>query len=666
MLAVSSCKDDFLEEKRDLSGTNEEVFKDPLLAQAYVDYIYGLFSPANNGTPWVQTQTASENGGYNSVFTQTTEELAGETDYNKIWASILNTNNHANKYFGQRMGTGISNNTWTRIKQINIFLSEIDKYGIEENTRKVLKGQMYFWRAWQYFELVRLYGGVPLVLTPQNPIISDGNDNNAIPRSKSSETIDQIVADLDMAINLLPGKWTNSADWGRITSGAAAALKGRALLTWASPLFNRNDDVSRWQRAYEANLQAKTILEENGFGLYKVAPIANGAAWANMFLAEVNNPEAVMIWGFNNGAIGGTETRNSGWEQATRSKEINGGGSISPTLEATEAFPMKDGKMIDDPTSAYTYSLQNFYKNRDPRFYKTFIYNGGRWPYGGNPNFKQWTYVWKKTTSASNYNATTETRGANASGIYVSKATNPAASNTNGNFSQSGTDYMEIRFTEVLLNLAECQVGINMLTDAMTNLKLIRERAGLENTDGNYGLSSSAGDRNKMFAAVLNERRIEFAYEGKRFYDLRRWLLFDDTYGQCTRLGMKPLNGTRRHGLTISVKTSATGGDYVGNTDPLLKTVSQNAPLVDRDPATYPTGVANYDEYVDYLYTNYFKVSIKDDLDPTNRTPAWTFNWYPEYYFFGINQNLLDVAPYLQQTKGWPSLNGIGTFDPLL
>jgi len=663
LLAVS-CKDDFLEEKRDLSGVNEEVFKDPILAQAYVDYIYGLFLPANNGTPNIQTNSATENGSYNSVFTQTTEELAGETDYNKVWPVISNNNNHANKYFGQRMGTGISNNVWTRMKQINVFLGEVDKYGIDENTRKLLKGQLYFWRAWQYFELVRLYGGVPLVLTAQNPIIGAG-ENTAIPRSKTSECIEQICADLDMAVSLLPGRWTNTADWGRITSGAAAALKGRVLLTWASPLFNREDKQDRWVRAYEANLAAKTLLDQNNFGLYKVGTLANATAWGNMFLAEVNNVEAVMVFGFNNGAIGGTATRNSGWEQAARSKEINGGGSINPTKQMLDAFPMKDGKMPGDPSSAYAYDLKTFYKNRDPRFYKTFIYNGAPWPYGGNNTYKQWTYVWKRTSAATNYNATTETRGANSSGIYICKSTNPAATNTLGNFSQSGTDFMEIRYAEVLLNLAECEIGTNRFAEGLQNIGLVRERAGVENLDGFYGLSAAAGDRNKLFAAVLNERKVEFAYESKRFWDLRRWLLFDDTYGQVSRLGMQPLNGTRRTGLVISVKTSAAGTDYVGNTDPLLKPANGNAPIIDRDPATYPTGIVNYSQYLDYLYTNHFNVTEKTDLDPTN--PAnWTFKWYPEYYFFGIHQNVLSASPYLEQTTGWNSLNGMGTFDPLL
>jgi len=655
-LLLAGCSDKFLQEKRDMTAENERVFQDPILAQAYIDYVYGLFLPANNGTGFVSTNTASDNGSYNNIFAQTTDELAGETDFNKEWANISFINNHANKYFGQRMGTNIANNTWTRLRQINLFLTEVDKYGMEEEIKNKLKGQMYFWRGWQYFELMRLYGGVPLVLTAQNPAVGD-IEENSVPRSSTSETIAQICADLDQAVALLPGRW-NGADWGRITSGEAAAVKGRVLLTWASPLFNPNDDQSRWQEAYDANLAAKELLEKNGFGLYNVGNLENGEAWGNMWFKEEDNPEAVIVFGFNKMPKGGNFTKNSGWEQAIRPRGINGAGSISPTKQMVDAFPMKDGKEIDDVTSSYTFDPNKFYKDRDPRFYKSFAYNGAVWPYSGDQNYKLWTYSWKETGNGA-YKST-ETRGANGAGIYVRKASNLSANNAINNFEESGTDYMEFRFAEVILNLAECAVGINKLTEGMEGLVDIRARAGIENKDGYYGLSGSVGDRNRLFRAILNERKIEFAYEGKRFYDLRRWMLFDNETGMNTKLGIPVLNGTRRTGYRITIKDGMS--EYIGVSDPML---GGNAPVIDRNATDFPAGVTNYDEYVDYLYDNYFVVEERDDLDRTNASPTWTFRWYPEYYYFGIHQNVMEGSPYLEQTKGWNSIQGAGTFDPL-
>ncbi|MXV15196.1 RagB/SusD family nutrient uptake outer membrane protein [Hufsiella ginkgonis] len=656
IIAAAGCNDDFLEEKRDLTGTNEEVFQEPQLASGYVDYIYGLFSPANNGIPNVQSQSNAENGAFNTAWTQTTDEMSGENDWNKVWPSIAYTQNHAVKYFGQAVGTSIANNTWTRMKQINIFLTSIDKYSLTDAVKDPLKGQMYFWRAYQYFELVKLYGGVPLVLEPANPIL-DGNTSSKIQRSSTDATISQIVADLDQAIKLLPAKWPAS-DWGRITSGAAAALKGRVLLTYASPQFNRADDRVRWQKAYDANLAAKTLLDANGFGLYNVGGTANGTAWANMFLAEgYANTEAIWTTGFNTVASGNSQ-RNNGWEQAIRPKDIGGGGSVVPTKQIVDAFPMKDGKMPG--SSIYTYDAVKIYKNRDPRFAKTFIWNGALYPYNGASANRAWTYTWKSASSATKYDKSTE-KAATATGFYLCKASNTAAAITNGSFSISGTDYIEIRYAEVLLNLAESAAGIDKVTDGLGYIQQVRARAGVENKDGMYGLSGIAS-RDQAFGAVINERKVEFAYENKRFWDLRRWLLFNNDFGTCTRLGQTPIDGMRRQGYYFSARNS-NGTDYVHTSaDPFVKPASGSAPLIDRDATTYPAGVANADAYVDYIYDNYLKVSVKDDVDPTT---GWKFKWYNEYYFFGINSSVLNTSSYLNQTIGWNSLTGNGTFDPL-
>ncbi|MEJ6979984.1 RagB/SusD family nutrient uptake outer membrane protein [Pedobacter sp. P351] len=666
ILVFSACKDDFLEEKEDFTGVNEHVFKDAFMAQAYVDYIYGLFQPGDNGNSFVNIQNGRR-GEFNDDLTQTTEELGGQSDWNRPWNAIAVNQAHASEYFGEPLGTGIQNNSYSRIRQINLFLDEIGKYGLPENTRKELTGQMLFWRAYQYFELLRRYGGVPIILTAQNPANRDGS--NDVARSKSSETLEQIVKDLDAAVTMLPGRWPNpAANWGRITSGAAAALKGRVLLTWASPLFNRNDDKTRWERSYNANKEAHDLLKANAYGLYEAGNLANAEAWEKMFLDQTTNagqnPEAVIVINFNTTTTDQLQ-RNNGWEKNARSKEVLGDGAISATKEMLDAFPMKDGKMRGDPTSAYTYDPKKFYKNRDPRFYKTFVYNGALWPYAGNSSFRQWTYSWFTSTAAANSNVpnrSTETRGANASGIYLRKGTDPNASNAN-NFEFSATDGMEMRFAEVVLNLAESAIGFDKLSEGLDLIKSIRRRAGVESNGNTYGLGGIA-TRDEHFAAVLNERKIELAYEGKRFWDLKRWMLFNNDFGTAARLGITPLNGTRRTGMWISVK-KADGSKYIGNDDPLFK-IGGVATVREREPGALPAGFANYDAYLDYLYDNHFEIITRDNVDLTN--PAnWKFTWYNEYYFLGFNQNVLIASPYLEQTKGWPNFTGQpGTFDPLL
>src|SRR5690606_6749510 len=135
-------------------------------------------------------------------------------------------------------------------------------------------------------------------------------------------------------------------------------------------------------------------------------------------------------------------------------------------------------------------------------------YNGSVWPYGGDDNYKLWTYSWKKSSSADVAYTPTETKGANASGIYVRKSSNLSANNNMNNFEESGTDFMEFRFAEVILNLAECAIGINSLGEGLEGIAAIRERAGVENNDGSYGLADVAGNRDKLFKAILDERKI--------------------------------------------------------------------------------------------------------------------------------------------------------------
>lgn len=658
-LLVSSCSDKFLKEKQDFTGVNEETFADAQLANSYVGYVYRLFQPVNNTQAFTQTQNG-ESGSFSDVYARASDELPGQGDWNRPWASLSIVETMANKYFGQRMSSSIANNTWTRIRQINLFLQEIDKHGLTPSVTEPLKGQMLFWRAYQYFELLRLYGGVPIVLTAENPIGQEGSTSLQVPRSKSSEVLEQIIKDLDQAKAWLPGKWTNSAnDWGRITSGAAAAFKGRVLLTWASPLFNRNDDVTRWQRAYDANLEAKTLLEANGFGLFTSGGTSNATAWDNMWFTSNENPEAVIVYLFNRITTSNTQ-RNNGHENAARSRELTGGGSINPTKQIVDAFPMMDGKAIDDPTSKYTYSANKFYKNRDPRFYKTFAYNGSIWAHSANANFRQWTYSWYANATAATPTRFTEANP-NNSGIYLKKAT--SASAVMGSFVNSGTDFMELRFAEVILNLAEAAVGINKLQEGLDGVKAIRQRAGVENADGDYGLSAAKGNRDKLFGAIINERKVEFAYEGKRFYDLRRWLLFNNDFGTCTRLGQKPIHGTRRTAYWIAVKTEA-GANYSAAADPFKPAANGSVGIIDREPAGL--SAAQMEAHIDNLYDKYFRVVERDNIDPTN--PAdWKFTWFNEYYFFGLNENILTTSPYLEQTKGWPGLYGVaGTFDPLL
>lgn len=636
-LVQLSCNDDFLEEKKDFSGMNEETFENMQTARAYVDYMYRQFFPGGGNAPaWWDIARPDD-------LVRTSDEAPGRTRWNQQWAQISPTQNHAMEYIGERLSTSNRNYTYTRLKSINMFLENIEKHdGISEEDKKKLKGQMFFWRGWQYLDLMRFYGGVPIALEALNPIV--GGSDAQIPRSTSAETLEQALSDFDKAIELLPGRWPDD-QWGRVTSGAAAAFKGQALLLWASPQFNRSDDQARWKLAYDANKEARAILEQNGFGMWT-------GPWDEMWLTEVGNPEAVFIYGYNSVTTEDLDFYN-GMEPNARSADAGGSPNLIPTKNTMDLFPMADGSPIGESTT-YDYDLQTFYKNRDPRFYATFVYNGAAWPYAEDEDFVQWEYRWYSDGGNTSANIPGEVTGENnkPAGIYIKKWTDPNAS-SDDNFSRSGTDWMELRFTEVLMNIAEAATGIGQLGEAKQILMQIRERAGVENVDGSFGLANVNG-RDAMFGAIIRERAVEFAYEGKRHDDLRRWLLFNDDYGTVSRLGLEPIDGIRRKGI-VYVALDETGQPYVGDQDPFLNT-GNGAPVIDRAPETYPAGITTQEEYLDYIYENYIEIRVKDNLDPED----FHFQWYNEYYFYGFPQDVMDSAPYLEQTQGWG-----GSYDPL-
>ena len=164
--------------------------------------------------------------------------------------------------YGQLTTSSIDTWNYEQIRKINLLLQKVGSGSIDEETQNTLKAQALVLRAWRYFQMVRLYGGVPLILEPQ-----ELTDDLYVTRAKTSECIAQMVKDLDDAIAILPWKWT-SDDEGRITKAAAMAFKGRILLYWASPQFNPDNDKQRWEDAYNANKQVMEELAQNGYGLY--------------------------------------------------------------------------------------------------------------------------------------------------------------------------------------------------------------------------------------------------------------------------------------------------------------------------------------------------------------------------------------------------------------
>ena len=462
---------------------------------------------------------------------------------------------------------------YSTIRSINVFLEEMKSSPIDLIQKTGLLGQAYFWRAYIYFNLVKIYGGVPYLRKAQKV-----EDSLFVARDKTSDCFTLMIEDLDSAILMLPEKFSTS-EAGKINRATAYAFKGRVFLYRASPQFNPDDRQELWREAFDANKEAYDWLVSKGYGLY--------SNFGGLWFTELNN-EVIFVTRYNN------PEKISGRAKACRPfSEVTAAGTanffIRPTKEIVDAFPMKDGKPI---TNNPNYNLNTYWNNRDPRFNATIVYNGALWELSGKTGRIQWTYVGSVPDGYLQPSGTT-------TGYFTCKAV-PNAITAPLAF-QDGTDWIELRFAEVVLNYAETANKVaGQQSIAYDMLKAIRKRAGIDaGTDQMYGLKATMST-DEMVDAIMLERQIEFAFEGKRFWDLRRmrWL--------------QRLNGTVRHGLS-------------------------STPINKND------------------LTKGFTMLIFD-VDKTLK-----LNYPLNYYFFPIDQVEIQNNPKLKQTDGWYE----GGFNPL-
>ena len=639
---MAGCKQDFLEEMKSYDKYDESIFTNEVQTGWYIDRMYYDYFSAYK-SPIVNVV-----GLYNDARSRMTEEIGGTVGDMINPQKTLIEATQADNYYGAALSSGVSNNPYTRIRSANFLLLKIDEVGtsLSAQFRQRARGQMFFLRALQYFDLVRIYGGVPIVTTVESASPSDESIKH--PRAKASECFAQIVADLDSAAALLPATW-EATNYGRFTSGAALAMKSRALLTFASPLFNKNWDNSgdeRWQKALDAGLAAETALSAAGYGLYG----SSAKDWAEMWYKNDNafNKEAIIVrlLSSSNAASG---VENNGWERSIRVTKQTGAGGIAAPKEMLDLFPMADGSR---PKVGDNYDSTYFFMDRDPRFYRTFAFSGMKWPTKEAQNDVVWLYRWKY---GSNSNGYSDGNTVNSPAV-VRKMTNPSGSSTATGLAYSGTDIFEYRYAELLLNIAECYAAKGDIANCVTYLGKIRNRVGIPSAN-NYGIGT-LDSKYEALEACLYERRVELAYEGKRFWDVQRWMLYNDDAAAgnntCSKLGIEPINGTTRSGRHWQYKTKASN-----STDPL--TAARGTISIDPDAANFATQLESLKTF---FQDNLVVVGTDQPLDKDGSGQLLPITFKQNYYISGLNATALSTNPWLEQTIGWNDYKGApGTLD---
>jgi len=488
---------------------------------------------------------------------------------------------------------------YSTIRSINILLKQIETGTLTQAQKDPIIGQALFLRAYLYFKTVMYHGGVPIIKEPQ-----ELTDDLMVTRNSTAECFDFIISDLDEAAKRLPVKYSGS-DYGRVDQCAVAAFKGIVLLFKASPQFNPGNyyDNAYWNDALSANKAAYDMLIANGYGL-----VDN---YTDVFETERHN-EAVLAVVYTNP----TKTngrREDGVRPLSESK--NATGSDQPIWDFAEAFPMKDGRKVGESTK-YPYDIQTYWLNRDPRFDQTIVYNGSIYELSGRKGRRQYTVPnIAASMDAFGYNIQGEWH--TRSGLYTKKGMQEELDVAQ--VTLNDVDWLEIRFAEVMFNYAE---AANEKGDQQTGYKVltsIRQRAGIEPGDDNlYGLKAGMS-REEMRTALLDEKRIEFCFEGKRYWDLRRHRMLH-TY----------LNGMHKYGILATLK------DEISMEDALV--LARTFELLPED--------FKY-EVVDLRFQN------------PNSPDAMVL---PEtYYFFPLSKDEIDKNPNLEQNRDWG-----GNFDPTL
>lgn len=422
------------------------------------------------------------------------------------------------------------------IRKTNIFLENIDQVPLSEGFTQSDKdkwiGEVRFLRAYFHFVIFSVYGPIPIM----DHTVPTNADFSKIKRAPVDSVVTFIVQELNKAAKLLPAT-RSKANLGRVTKVAARALKARVLLYAASPLFNGNPayanftrqdgthlfpqqyDKTKWKKAALAARKAIEVAKANGFGLYNKYddPKKN---YMHLFLDDFNRE---VIW---------VQTKGR-WKHLERSQSPLGYGGYSimgVSQELVDAYRMSNGKNpitgyrddgspIINEASGYVetgYSdagkywpdhTRNMYVNREPRFYASVHFSGQMWK--GRKIEMWYSGLDGHSKNASDFSET---------GYVMMKFSNPDI-----NIAQnSGWDLktrIHLRLGRLYLNYAEAlNEWKGPVPEVYKYVNAIRNRAGLPNLP--QGLS-----QNEMRKKIHHERRIELAFEGARYFDVRRWKL---------------------------------------------------------------------------------------------------------------------------------------------
>lgn len=535
---LTSCTD-YLDRDSDSVLSEEDAFKNFNNFQGFIEVMYNVI-PDIAKHNWV----SSFNWGEDEVITTGNgEHLMGYAIDGGNYRSYINNGDcfldRNWSVDGDRFKKSLWGGGWYAIRQANLGLEALEKGMLKDATQEeqnFIKGQLYFFRAWFYFQLTSYWGGLPYL---ESVIAPDAQFN--LPRETYQENAEKMAADFQRAADLLPIDWDNTATGSRTKGNNALrpnkiwalSYLGKALLYAGSPLMengannnNRSYNSEYCKRAADVLGQVLNMVESNQTQ-YALVDFDN---YSTLFYTKEQNwlmpggTEAIMR--------SPTYGADSYWRQMNSYQLqaiCEGDGIIlCPAANYVNYFGMQNGLPLDDPNSHFSRSQP--WKDRDPRFYNNFIYDGVKMIKSPS-SFKEYEYA----NLYEGGNCCDDPRKTSRTGYFNYKFIPLGANKDDADYGYGKATHFHLswlRLAEVYLLYAEAvaqgygSANSNSATfpkSAVYAVNVIRERAGVDPVADSY-----TNDLEKFMSEVRRERAVELAFEGHRFHDLRRWKLLTE------------------------------------------------------------------------------------------------------------------------------------------
>ena len=402
---------------------------------------------------------------------------------------------------------------YERIRSCNLFITKVTESDFSADYKKERLAEARFLRAWFYHYLWMAYGGVPIITE-----VLDNNVSTDIfyPRETAQKTFEFIDKELDEIKDDLPPRRSGS-DLGRASKGAILTLKGWVVLFHATELRNPGKDKKRWEAA------AATLKDVIDLQVYRLQPTI-----LDLWTEATNNNDEV-IFDFQMSKQNGG--RREGLFGPVFVKGVQSSwGNMQPTQELVDDYCMANGLPITDPASGY--NKNNPYKNREKRFYQSILYDGSMW--------QGEEIITRVGVGSPNEIDTSSDSDVTNTGYYTRKTIDESVNGAdNLQMSNGMANYIFFRYADVLLMYAEASLEAGDKPTAIEYLDMVRTRG--DNMPSINDTYPQGITENQLREIIRRDRRIELAFEDKRWWDILRWKICDGENGVMN----KPIGGMK-------------------------------------------------------------------------------------------------------------------------